>query len=435
MQTTIIRNGRIVDPAQKIDGIYDLIIKDDIIAGIYTAEESQSKITDEATIIDATGLYVFPGFIDSHVHLREPGQEALETIHSAARAAIAGGYSSIAAMPDTDPPVDNEASAEYVYLQSDRANFANVFPIGALTQERDGQFLAEIGQLYYANAVAFSDAPKAITDTSVLHKAMQYCSMFKRTVFLHPEDPFLAGKGVMNSGYNSSILGLPTRPAVAEEVKISRDLFLSKSTQAYVHFSPITTKGAVKLIKQAKAEGVNASASVTPHHLLLTDECVRTFNASRAKVMPPLRTKEHIDALIAGLQDGTIDVICSTHTPCAYVDKTHDFVLSAFGVVGLETTVSLIYSRFVETGIIDLKKFVELFSTNPAKIIKKNRFIGSLERGKEADVTIFDPNVEWTIDSTKFLSKSRNTAFEGEQTKGKARYVFVKGKCFDCNIL
>ena len=435
MQTTIIRNGRIVDPTQNIDGIFDLVIKDDLIAGILTSEESEKIINKNTTIIDAKGMYVFPGFIDTHVHVREPGAEALETIHTAARAAIAGGFSSIAMMPDTDPPVDNEASAEYVYLQSDRAGFANVFPIGALTQKREGEFLAEIGQLYYANAVAFSDAPKAITDTSVLMKAMQYCGMFKRTLFLHPEDPFLAGKGVMNSGYNSSILGLPTRPAVAEEVKISRDLYLSRSTQANVHFSPITTKGAVKLIKQAKDEGINATASVTPHHLLLTDNCVKTFNASKAKVLPPLRTSEHIEALKAGLQDGTIDVVCSTHTPCAFVDKTHDFVLSAFGVVGLETTVSLIFSRFVETGAIDLSRFVELFSTNPAKILRLSRRLGSLERGKEADITIFDPSVEWTIDSANFLSKSKNTAFEGEKTKGKARYVFVKGKCYDCNQL
>ena len=435
MQTTIIRNGRIVDPAQNIDGIFDLVIKDDIIAGVKTSEETLSIIKEDTNIIDATGLYVFPGFIDSHVHIREPGAEALETIHSAARAAIAGGYSSIAAMPDTDPPVDNEASAEYVYLQSERAGFANVFPIGALTQKREGQYLAEIGQLFYANAVAFSDAPNAITDTSVMFKAMQYCCMFKRTVFLHPEDPYLSGKGVMNAGYNSAILGLPTRPAAAEEIMISRDLFLSKYSNAHVHFSPITTKGAAKLIKQAKIDGINATASVSPHHLLLTDDCVKTFNASRAKVAPPLRTREHIEVLIEALKDGTIDVICSIHTPCAYVDKTHDFVLSAFGVVGLETTVSLIYTHFVETGIIDLKRFVELFSTNPAKILKKYKRFGSLEKGKEADVTVFDPNVDWVIDSSKFLSKSHNTAFEGVKVKGKARYVFVKGRCYDCNNL
>ncbi len=435
MQTTIIRNGRIVDPAQNIDGIYDIIIKDDIIAGIISANETDKVLKEKDNSIDATGLYVFPGFIDSHVHIREPGAEALETIHSAARAAIAGGYSSIAAMPDTDPPVDNEASAEYVYLQSERAGFANVFPIGALTQGRKGKFLAEIGQLYYANAVAFSDSPNAITDTSVMYKAMQYCGMFKRTVFVHPEDPYFTAKGVMNAGYNSAILGLPTRPEAAEEIMISRDLLLSKYSNAHIHFSPITTKGAVKLIKQAKIDGINATASVTPHHLLLTDDCVKTFNSSRAKVAPPLRTKEDIDVMIEALQEGIIDVICSMHTPCAYVDKTHDFIMSAFGVVGLETTVSMIFSRFVDTGILDLNRFVEVFSTNPAKILKLSKRIGSLEKGKEANITIFDPNKEWTIDSSKFLSKSRNTAFEGEKTKGKAKFVFVKGRCFDCENL
>jgi len=216
---------------------------------------------------------------------------------------------------------------------------------------------------------------------------------------------------------------------------ISRDLLLSKYSNAHIHFSPITTKGAVKLIKQAKIDGINATASVTPHHLLLTDDCVKTFNSSRAKVAPPLRTKEDIDVMIEALQEGIIDVICSMHTPCAYVDKTHDFIMSAFGVVGLETTVSMIFSRFVDTGILDLNRFVEVFSTNPAKILKLSKRIGSLEKGKEANITIFDPNKEWTIDSSKFLSKSRNTAFEGEKTKGKAKFVFVKGRCFDCENL
>lgn len=429
MKTLLIRGGHVVDPAQNIDRPADVLIADDQIAGV--GEPGSFGGADQ--VLDAKNLLVMPGLIDMSVHLREPGLEKAETIITGARAAVAGGFATIICTSDTDPPVDNEASAEYIFLQAQRANLANVYPMGTITKQRKGEFLAEIGQLSKAGTVAFSDADRPVSNAGVFAKALRYCSMFDKPVIQPPIEPSLAS-GVMHAGYHAARLGMPGISASAEEVSIARDVILAREANAHLHVAHISTRGSVELIRRAKKDGTKVTCSVTPHHLILTDEIVQQFDANGAKVMPPLRSPEHVEALVQGIVEGTIDVISSNHEPHPAEDTALDFVSAPFGMVGLETAVALIHTHFIVTGRFSRRRLVELMCVKPAEILRlpSKR---SLEKGSDADVTIFDPTAKWTVDPDKFHSKSKNTAFAGRELTGRARYTIVMGRLYDTAVL
>lgn len=368
-----------------------------------------------------------------NVHLREPGREEVESIASGARAAVAGGYSTIAAMPDTDPPTDTEAQAEYLLLHSKDAGYANVLPVGTLTVGREGTALSEMGRLAGAGAVAFTDDDHTLTDTSLFRKALMYAAMIGRPVIDHAEDPSLA-KGVAHAGFTSVRLGLSGIQAAAEEIAVARALILARDTKARLHFAHVTTSGAVAQIRAAKRQGIAVTAAVTPHHLLLTHDHVATFDASAYKVSPPLRSPDHIKALTAGLMDGTLDCVASDHNPCSLEEKAMEFDRAPFGVIGLETTAALIYTKFVEPDVFDVATMVRVLAVNPADALglaaKRD-----LAPETDADITLFDPQAKWTVDRTKFHSKGMNTPFHGWTLTGRARYVVVGGVLYDCDDL
>ncbi len=426
MKTLLIHGGHVIDPAQDIDRPADLLISDDQIVGV--VEPGSVEQADER--LDATGLLVMPGLIDTQVHIREPGHEKSETIHTAARAAIAGGFTTILATPDTEPPIDNEAAAEYVFLQAQRANFANVFPMGCLTKNRAGEELAEIGQLSQAGALAFSDGDRAVSKASLFAKALRYASMFDKPVIEPSVEPSLS-TGVMHAGFHAIRLGMPGIPEAAEEVLIARDTILARDAGAHVHVACVASRGGTELLRRAKNDGIRVTASVTPHHLTLTDDLVEQYDAAAHKVMPPLRTEEHIEALLAGLADGTIDAITSDHFPQPLEDKVREFDMAPFGVIGLETTLAVLYTHLVVPGRLSMTRLVELLATKPAEIMRLD-LKRSLSRGSDADVLLFDPAARWRVDHKAFHSKSRNTPFHGKELQGRPRYAVVMGRVLPC---
>lgn len=419
MSTTLIRGGRIVDPSQNIDRVGNLFLRNDRIEGI----DSGAAVADQ--VIDATGLIVCPGLIDLHVSLREPGDEKDETIASGTAAALAGGMTSVACMPDTSPVVDNRAAVEFVQLQCDRAGHCNVFPLGAVTKNNEGQELAEIGQLVEGGAVAFTDAKHAIANAEIMRRALEYARMFGRPIFNHPQVPELAAKGIMHEGYQSMLLGLRGIPAGAEVIMVARDIALAEMTGGHVHLMTLSTAGAVEHIRLAKSKGIRVTAEVTPHHLALTDNALQGYDTN-FKVDPPLRTKDHIDALVAGLRDGTIDVICSDHQPFAPEKKQDELESAPAGVVGLETLLPICIKTLIEPGHLTWSKLIAKLTLNPATILGIQK--GTLKTGHDADVTIIDPSTSWRIDPAKFQSKGRNTPFAGWEVKGRAHTVIVAGK-------
>ena len=429
MKTLLIRGGHVVDPVLGIDKPADVLVAGDQIAGIGDPGTLGGNATDT---LDASGLIVMPGLVDLHVHLREPGMEKAETIVTGTRAAVAGGFTTIACTPDTDPPIDNEASAEFVFLQAQRANLANVFPIGCLTKDRQGEYLAEIGQLAQSGAVAFSDGDRPVANASLFSKAMRYASMFDKAVIQFPLEATLGG--VMNAGRNAARLGLAGMPTAAEEIMISRDSILARDSGAHLHVACVSTRGGLEMIRRAKRDGIRVTCSVTPHHMLLTDDLVERYDASAHKVIPPLRTADHLAALLDGLVDGTVDAVTSNHSPIAHEDKAVEFDIAPAGVIGLETTLALLYTHFVKTGKISLSRLVSLLCVSPAAILGLDAK-RSLERGSDADLTLFDPSAMWTAEPAAFHSRSRNTAFAGHEMQGRARSVVVMGKLHDCYAL
>jgi dihydroorotase len=417
----LIKGGHVVDPARGIDGRADIFIEGQVIRGVgsgnYQADE----------VIDATGRVVTPGLIDMHVHLREPGDESEETIASGSAAAVAGGFTSVACMPNTKPPIDNEASAEYVLLQAERAARANIFPVGGVTKGLKGCELSEIGQLSRGGAVAFSDDGFPIDDAEVMRRGLEYTSMFDKTVISHCEVRSLVGEGVMNEGSISTVLGLPGIPKASEEVMVSRDIILAQATGARVHIAHVSTAGSVDLIRRGKERGVRVTAEVTPHHFTLTEDLVRTFDA-KYKMKPPLRTAEDVEALKEGLRDGTIDAIASDHAPHSLEEKDVEFSYAPFGVIGLESTLPVALTTLVKTGVLSLGDLIAKFTRNPADILRLDR--GSLREGATADITIIDPEKEWVLDAGAFRSKSRNCPFHGMEVCGKAVTTIVGGKVF-----
>ncbi len=415
-----IANGRIIDPVQRIDQIADLWIQNDRVLGIGPAFERKADRE-----LDARGKIVCPGLIDMHVHLREPGREEDETIATGTAAAIAGGVTSVACMPNTEPAIDSQAAAAFVTLQGGRAGNANVFPIGAITKGRQGEELAEIGGLVDGGAVAFSDDGSPVKSAEIMRRALEYCRMFDKAVLSHSEDLDLSRDGVMHEGFESMRLGLRGIPAAAEEVCVHRDIALAELTGGRLHILHVSTAGSVDLIRRARQRGVRVSGEACPHHFTLTDKCMCTFD-SNYKMSPPLRTDDDVKAIIAGLVDGTLEVIATDHAPHAPEKKMRELDQAPNGIIGLETLVPICIKALIEPGILTWPQLIEKLTINPAKVLGIAR--GTLKSGEIADVTVIDPTVAWTIDATKFKSKSRNSPYSGWEVHGRATAVVIAGK-------
>ena len=418
----LIQNGYVIDPSQGINAGRDLLIEDGRVAGLLDRGEPGPK---DAEVFDATGLIVAPGFIDMHVHLREPGQEYKETIATGTAAAVAGGWTSVCAMPNTDPINDSPAVTRFIIEQGQRANLANVFPIGSITKGGEGRELAEMGEMKHAGIVAVSDDGRPVPSAGMMRRAMEYARGFDLTVVDHCEDSSLVAGGVMHEGRWSLILGLRGMPAAAEEIDAVRDCALANLTGARVHLAHVSTRGALEAVRRAKSMGLPVTCEVAPHHWTLTDEAVAEYDTN-TKMNPPLRSSGHVGALLEGLRDGTIDAIATDHAPHHADEKALEFDQAPFGITGLETAVGLAFD-LVNQGVIDLERLVELCSTNPAQIFElKDR--GTLRQGAWADVTILDPAFQWTFDASQSKSKSRNTPFDGRTMTGAAVATIVAGR-------
>jgi dihydroorotase len=420
-----IRGGRVVDPATGFDGDADVLVEGDRIARVGRVESPPPSAAVET--VDARGLVVTPGLIDMHVHLREPGNEEEETIQSGARAAVCGGITSVACFPNTEPAVDNEAAAEFVVLQGKRAGYANVFPVGAVTLNREGTQLAEIGGLVRAGAVAFSDADRSLRSAEVMRRGLLYAKMFDRPVIAHCEDPDLRGTGVMNYGQVALRLGLAGIPAASEDIVVARDIRLAAITLGRLHIGHMSTQDAVAQLREAKAKGLDVTGEVTPPHFSLTHEAVAGYD-SNFRLIPPLRAAADREALIRGLADGVIDVIASGHAPHSPEEKAVEFVYAPSGVVGLETLFPVSYTVLVERHGLPLIKVLEKMTIHPARILRLAEGRGSVEVGKLADISVFDLKSERSIDSQLFQSKSKNTCFQGWKVRGTAVWVLVSGR-------
>jgi dihydroorotase len=411
----LVKNGRLVDPARKLDTVSDLLIRDGKIAHI-----GHATVAD-IPVFNASGLTVAPGFFDIHVHLREPGTEEAETIASGGAAAVAGGFTCVAAMPNTKPANDNPSITHYIVSEAKRSSPARVFPIGAITKEQKGETLAEIGEMFEAGIVGISDDGKPVMDGQLFRRALEYAQMFDLPVIQHCEDLNLSKGGVMHEGVYSTRLGLKGIPAAAEETMVSRDLILTELTRTRYHAAHLSTRRAVEMIREAKSRGLRVTAEVTPHHFTLTDAAVSEYDTN-AKMNPPLRSAEDVGALLQGIRDGTIDAIASDHAPHHINQKMLEFDRAPFGITGLETAVGLALTRLQ----VPMGRLIELFSINPQKIMKVTPW--GLFEGSEAHLTILDPDRTWTFDVTQSRSRSRNSPFHGWKLKGKAVGTVVGGK-------
>ena len=419
MRSLLIRGGRVIDPGRQLDRVADVLVRDGRVAEI-------GSISSADEVLEADGLIVCPGFIDTHVGVRDPGYEEDETTATATAAALAGGFTTIAALPDTQPVVDNASAAEYVVLQAKRAGNCRVHPLGAVTRNHGGQELADLGQLARSGALAFTDSQSAIASAEIMRRALEYARMFDRPIFVHPHDPTLTAGGVMHEGYYSTLLGLRGMPAAAEEILVSRDIALAELTGGRIHLMSISTAGAVEQVRRAKQRGIAVTCDVTPHHLALTDADMQNYDANY-KVRPPLRSADHVAALIEGLIDGTIDAISADHQPCASEKKDRELDLVPFGIVGLETLLPLCVKTLIEPGCLTWPQLVSRLTTGPARILGL-KDVGTLAVGVPADVTVIDPQATWTIDPAKFRSKSRNTPFAGWNVRGQVQAVVIGGE-------
>ncbi len=409
-----------MDPSQKINKVMDLGIEDGRFAEI--SPRIRKKGRKE---IDASGLIVAPGFIDMHVHLREPGREDSETIETGTNAAARGGFTGVACMPNTSPVNDSEAVTSFILERARELSKVAVYPVGAITKGSQGETLAEIGEMQRAGIVAISDDGHPVQNGQIMRRAMEYSRLFDLPVIDHCEDRDLAAGGVMNEGYYSTVLGLRGINPAAEEVHVLRDIVLASQTKARVHIAHLSTRPSLEAVKRAKRKGIPVTCEVTPHHLLLTDAQVTSYSTN-LKMNPPLRAQEDVDALVSALASGAIDAIATDHAPHNANDKMLEFDRAPFGVIGLETAVGLILDRFVHAGILTLERMVQLFSTNPSRILKLER--GTLAKGSWADVTVMDPERLWTVCLDDLLSRSRNTPFEGWKLRGGPVMTIVRGR-------
>jgi dihydroorotase len=419
LPTIQIAGGRIIDPSQEIDHLGDLwISRGHILPPGSGYEEAE-------VVIDARGLIVCPGLIDAHVHLREPGNEEDETIATGAAAALAGGVTSVACMPNTIPPIDTQAAAEFVVLQGQRARQANVYPVGAVSKGRKGEELAALGQLVAGGAVAFTDDGAPVASAALMRRALEYSKMFDRVIMQHCQVPELTVGGVMNEGFESMRLGLGGMPAAAEDIMVARDIRLAEITGGRLHIQHISTARSVELVREGKRRGVKVTAEACPHHFTLTDERLRTFD-SNYKMNPPLRTWGDVESVIGGLRDGTIEVLATDHAPHAPEKKMRELDLAPFGIIGLETLVPLCVTNLVDPGHLTWPEMIRKLTVNPAQLLGIPK--GTLRPGAEADVTLIDPSTRWTVDPSRFRSKSRNCPFAGWEVRGRAHTVIVGGE-------
>ena len=419
----LIANGYCIDPTQGVNGGRDLLIEDGRVAALLGRGESRPEGIE---VFDATGLVVAPGFIDLHTHLREPGQEYKETIASGCEAAVAGGWASVCAMPNTDPINDNPAVTSFIVEQAAAVGLANVFPVGAITKGSKGEELAEMGEMKRAGIVAVTDDGRPVPSPGLMRRALEYARGFDLTVMDHCDDPSLAAGGVMHEGEWSLRLGLRGRPALAEESDAARDCALAELTGARVHLAHVSTRGAVEAVRRAKVRGAQVTCEVTPHHFTLTDAACEAFDTN-TKMNPPLRSPEHLEAVLEAIADGTVDAIATDHAPHHRDEKELEFDHAAFGINGLETAVGLALERLVRPGLIGLERLVELCAVNPARIFKLEGR-GTLRPGAFGDVTILDPDRRWTFHASDSKSKSRNTPFDGWTFHGAAVATIVAGR-------
>ena len=415
----LLKGGRVIDPASQRDEIADLLIEDGRIAGVGKIESAE-----DAEVVDASRKVVAPGLIDIHVHLREPGQEHVETIASGARAAAAGGFTAVCAMPNTDPVTDNQAAVGFIVKQAQDAQAARVYPIGAISLGQNGKQLAEFGEMVGAGAVAVSDDGKPVTSSHLMRTALEYAQTFGIPVADHCEEHTLAAGGVMHEGIVATRLGLRGIPAAAEEIMVARDILLAELTGAQVHLCHMSTRGSVALIRWAKDRGIKVTAEATPHHFTLTHTACEGYNTN-AKMNPPLREPEDVEAIRQGLKDGTLDAIASDHAPHHYDAKERDFDDAPNGIVGLETAFGLGVTELVRRNTLTLSQLIERMSAEPARVFRLPG--GTLKRGAPADVVLLDPEAHWVVDPSHFRSKSRNSPFVGRQLVGRVERTLVGG--------
>lgn len=453
----LVKNGRIIDPSQGIDGIGDILIEGGKIVKIVRQMGSPESLrlsgaeSDRATVnkgkdnslknyrtaalphcrtIDATGLYVLPGLVDMHVHLREPGFEHKETIKTGTMAAVKGGITSVCCMPNTNPVNDNAVVTGFIVRKALEDGMCSVYPIGAITKGQKGEELAEFGMMIGAGCVAFSDDGMPVMNSLIMRRALEYSRMFGIPIISHCEDLNLSEGGVINEGGLSATLGLRGIPAVAEDVMVARDIMLAEFTGGKLHIAHVSTEGSVRLIRQAKERGVNVTAETCPHYFTITEDGVKGYNTN-AKVNPPLRTQGDIEAIEEGLRDGTINVIATDHAPHHRDEKLREFDKAPSGISGFETSLSLSL-RLVHEGILSMSQLIEKMAFNPAKILGLNA--GTLKTGSDADITIVDMDREFKVEPDKFISKGKNTPFEGWVLKGMPVITICKGKIFDWGI-
>jgi dihydroorotase len=424
-RSILLTGGRVIDPSQSVDEAADVLITGTKIEAVGARVRHDAAQREGLETIDCSGLVVCPGFIDVHCHLREPGREEVETIASGARAAAAGGFTAVCAMPNTDPVTDNQAAVGFIIRQATIADAARVHPIGAISVGQRGESLAEFGEMVAAGAVAVSDDGKPVASAHLMRTALEYARTFGIPVADHCEEPTLASGGTMNEGIVSARLGLKGIPAEAEEIMAIRDILLARRTGGHIHLCHMSTRGSVELIRWGKDRHVNVTAEVCPHHLSLTQDAVEGYNTN-AKMNPPLRTAEDVAALQQAVSDGTIDLIATDHAPHHYDEKEREFADAPNGIIGLETALAVNITWLVAPGIIDLPTLIERMSCAPARVFKLPG--GTLRRGAPADVTVFDPHRQWVVEPKKFISKGRNTPYSGRTLQGTARYTIVDGR-------
>lgn len=427
----LLKGGRVIDPLAGVDRAADVLVEDGRVSAVGAAPDA--KIPAEC-VVDVSGKLVLPGLIDMHVHLREPGLEHKEDIETGSRAAAAGGFTGVAAMPNTIPVTDNRPIVEYICKRGRDVGLARVYPIGAVTKGLLGESMAEIGEMVEGGAVAFSDDAFPLADSGLMRHVMEYCRMFNVPVILHCEDKSLAGDGLMNEGLTSTMLGLRGIPDEVEEISTARNILLARLTGCRTHIAHVSTKGAVELIRRAKEDGIPVTCETCPQYFTLTDELVVGYNTN-AKVSPPLRTAEDVEAVKAGLADGTIDVIATDHAPHAIEEKEAEFAVAPPGIIGLETSVGLVMTELVAPGILSDVQAFEKMTATPAKILGIPG--GTLAKGAVADITVIDPAREWVVRPEELKSKSKNTPFGGRSLCGKAALTILGGKvvCRDGEIV
>lgn len=421
----LLKGGRLIDPPTGRDERVDILILNGRIERMATSLQNVA----DADVIDLHGKVVAPGFVDMHVHLREPGFEYKETILTGCTAAASGGFTAVCCMPNTNPPIDDEAVVRFIQRKAKEAlqGLVDVYPVAAVSHGRKGEQLAPLAELAEAGAVAFSDDGDPVYDAEIMRRALEYAAMYDKPIIQHAQDLALTKGGVMNEGFASTELGLAGMPHIAEDIMIARDISLAEYTGGQYHVAHLSTAGATELVRRAKARGLRVTCEVTPHHFTLTDDAVRSYDTN-TKMNPPLRTQEDVQEILKALHDGTIDVIATDHAPHSYDEKQVEFQAAPFGVVGLETAVGLALTELVHKGILSLSELVKKFSVNPRRILHLPDI--KIAEGESANLTIFDPLAEWTVDPGAMKTRSKNTPFGGSRLKGRPVGVINNGQAY-----